>query len=107
MIASPIFLYSGLPRARAGARPFFASYDDDDWNSAFKGALPGIGVDVLKENLNAKRAELQMLVDGLVKGTDFIKHVSLEEIAELTKADFQPSTPLPALVSAAKKFKAT
>lgn len=87
--------------------PIFASYNDADWNSAFKGDLPGIGVYVLKETLDAKRAEVQMLVDGLVKGTDFIKGASPEEIAELVKADFLPSTPLPALVSAAKKFKVT
>ncbi|MFS8037800.1 ABC transporter substrate-binding protein [Xanthobacter sp. AM11] len=93
--------------AEGWGMPIFRAYDDADWNSAFKGDLPGVGVYVLKDTIEEKRAEVQKLVDGLVKGTDFVKAASPEEIAELVKADFLPTTPLPALVSAARKFKAT
>ncbi|MFG1464005.1 ABC transporter substrate-binding protein [Xanthobacter sp. DSM 24535] len=87
--------------------PIFRAYDSAEWNAAFKGDLPGVGVYVLKDVLEEKRAEVQMLVNGLVKGTDYVKAAAPEEIAELVKSGFLPTTPLPALVEAAKKFKTT
>ncbi|MEP9378293.1 ABC transporter substrate-binding protein [Aquabacter sp. CN5-332] len=101
--------YSMLDAAEAEGWgvPIFRAYDDADWNSAFKGDLPGVGVYVLKDTVEEKRGEVQKLVTGLVKGMDYLKSASNEEIAEMVKADFLPNTPLPALVSAVKKFKST
>lgn len=93
--------------AEGWGKPIFRSYDNAEWDSAFKGDLPGVGVYVLKETLEEKRADIQKLVTGLVKGTDFVKAAPPEEIAELVKADFLPNTPLPALVDGVKKFKVT
>ena len=77
--------------AEGWGMPIFRAYDDANWNSTFKGDLPGVGVYVLKDTLEEKRAEVQKLVDGLVKGTDWVRAASPEEIAELVKADFLPS----------------
>ncbi|MFG1426311.1 ABC transporter substrate-binding protein [Roseixanthobacter glucoisosaccharinicivorans] len=87
--------------------PIFRSYDSAEWNASFKGDLPGVGVYVLKDTLEEKRAEVQMLVNGLVKGTDYVKSASPEDVAELVKSDFLPGASLPALVEAVKKFKTT
>lgn len=86
--------------------PIFQADKDGDWNAIFSGDLPGIGIYVLKDAIDEKPAEVQKLVTGLVKGMDFLKSASADDIAELVRSEFLPNTPKAALAAAATKFKA-
>jgi NitT/TauT family transport system substrate-binding protein len=70
-------------RQEGWGKPLFDVTETAAWNKVFGGDITGVCCYVLRETLEQERDKIQVLVNGLVKGTDFVKEHSAEEIADV------------------------
>jgi NitT/TauT family transport system substrate-binding protein len=70
-------------RQEGWGKPLFDVTETAAWNKVFGGDITGVCCYVLRETLEQERDKIQVLVNGLVKGTDFVKERSPEEIADV------------------------
>lgn len=85
--------------------PLFEIVDEAAWNKLFGGSLPGAAAYVLADSIAERPADVQALVTGLCKGTDFIFANSSEDIVDLILADYLTGYSKASAVSAITTFK--
>jgi len=85
--------------------PLFEIYDKSAWDGVFGGAVPGAATYVLEETIKERPADVQALVSGLCKGTDFIFANSSEAVVDLILADYLQGYTKTDAVSAIDKFR--
>ena len=77
------------------------------WNKVFGGDITGVCCYVLQETIAANRDQIQVLVNGMVKGTDFVKAKSAEEITDLLQKDYFEGFPRQAIIEGINIYKKT
>lgn len=70
-------------RDEGWGHPLFDVTETESWNKVFGGDIPGVCAYVLQETLESQPNQVQALVTGIVKGTDFVKAHTAEEITEV------------------------
>jgi NitT/TauT family transport system substrate-binding protein len=99
--------YAMLARAKeeGWGVPLFEITDVPAWDKIFGGPLPGVTAYVLADTIAERPADVQALVTGLCKGTDFIFANSSETVTDLILADYLAGYSKPAVVGAIDTFK--
>lgn len=87
--------------------PIFDVTEAEAWNRVFGGDITGVCCWVLRESISSSPAQIQVLVNGLVKGTDFVKDHSAQEIAEVLYGDYLSHFPRPAVIDGINVYKKT
>lgn len=87
--------------------PLFDITDNQQWNAAFGGDVPGAGCYVLQESIDKRPEAVQALVTGLVKATDFIKTATPEEITKTIHPEYTQGYSPESVLSAVRVFKKT
>ena len=85
--------------------PLFEIVDAAAWEKVFGGPVPGATAYVLADTIAERPDDVQALVGGLCKGTDFIFANSSEDVAELILADYLTGFSKASVVSAITTFK--
>jgi NitT/TauT family transport system substrate-binding protein len=85
--------------------PLFEIVDASAWDKVFGGAVPGAATYVLAETIAQRPADVEALVSGLCKGTDYIFTNTSESVADLILADYLNGYSKAAVVSAITTFK--
>ncbi len=77
------------------------------WNKVFGGDITGVCCYVLRESVENNRPQIQALVNGLVKGTDFVKTHSAEEITNVLYDKYLEGFPRQAVIDGINVYKKT
>jgi NitT/TauT family transport system substrate-binding protein len=85
--------------------PLFEITDVPAWDKVFGGPLPGAAAYVLADTITERPADVQALVSGLCKGTDFVFANSAETITDLILADYLQGYSKPSVIAAIDTFK--
>jgi NitT/TauT family transport system substrate-binding protein len=83
----------------------FEIVDAAAWEKVFGGPVPGATAYVLTDTIADRPDDVQALVSGLCKGTDFIFANSSEDVADLILADYLTGFSKASVVSAITTFK--
>jgi sulfonate transport system substrate-binding protein len=94
-------------REEGWGKPLFDVTETQAWNKVFGGDITGVCCWVLRETLDGHRDEVQVLVDGVVKGTDFVKAHSAEEITDVLYKDYLGHFPRQAVINGINVYKKT
>jgi len=87
--------------------PIFDVTETEAWNKVFGGDITGVCVWVLRETLEKSADQIQALVSGVVRGTDFVRDHSPEDIAEVLYKDYLHQYPMPAVLAGLRIYKKT
>ena len=85
--------------------PLFEITDAAAWDKVFGGPVPGATAYVLADTIAERPADVEALVGGLCKGTDFIFANTPEATADLILADYLTGFSKASVVSAITTFK--
>ncbi|MGH9920657.1 MAG: ABC transporter substrate-binding protein, partial [Nitrososphaerales archaeon] len=79
------------------------------WDKVFGGNMTGVCGYVLRDSLESARNQerIQVLVNGMVKGTDYLKEHSPEEITNVLYEKFLSGFPRQSVVEGIKVYKST
>lgn len=88
-------------------RALFDVTETSAWNKVFGGDITGVCCYVLRESLENNQDKIQVLVDGIVKGTDFVKTNSPEEITDVLYDKYLSGFPRKAVIEGIKVYKKT
>ena len=77
------------------------------WNKVFGGDITGVCCYVLQESIASNRDQIQVLVNGVCKGTDFVKTQSAEEITTLLQKDYFEGFTKQAIIDGINIYKKT
>jgi NitT/TauT family transport system substrate-binding protein len=94
-------------REQGWGKPLFDVTEAAAWNKVFGGDITGVCAYVLQETIASNRDQIQVLVNGLVKGTDFVKAKSAEEIADLLQKDYFEGFTRQAIIEGINIYKKT
>ncbi len=92
-------------REQGWGKALFDVTEAEAWNRVFGGDITGVCTYVLQESINTRRDEIQALVNGIVKGTDFCKETSAEGIADLLQKDYFEGFTRKAIVDGLNVYK--
>jgi len=85
--------------------PLYEIVDAAAWEKVFGGPVPGAAAYVLADTIADRPDDVQALVGGLCKGTDFIFANSSEDVADLILPDYLSGFSKASVVSALTTFK--
>ena len=85
--------------------PLFDVTEAQQWTRIFGGDLPGVCCYILEESARRKPEVAQAFINGMVKGSDFVKASSPEVIADLIYADYLSGFPRDAVIKAIRLYK--
>jgi NitT/TauT family transport system substrate-binding protein len=85
--------------------PLYEIVDAAAWDRVFGGPVPGAAAYVLADTIADRPDDVQALVSGLCKGTDFIFANSSEDVADLILPDYLTGFSKASVVSALTTFK--
>ncbi len=88
-------------------KPLFDVTETATWNKVFGGDITGVCCYVLRESLDNDRDKIQVLVNGLVKGTDYVKNHSAEEITNVLYDKYLEGFPRQAVIDGIGVYKKT
>lgn len=88
-------------------KALFDVTESDAWNKVFGGDITGVCCYVLRDSIGSHRDQIQVLVDGVVKGTDFVKTKSAEEITDLLQKDYFEGFTRQAIIDGINVYKKT
>ena len=94
-------------RQEGWGKPLFDVTESDAWNKVFGGDITGVCCYVLTEHVEPHRDKIQVLVNGLVKGTDFVKAHSAEEIASVLYDKYLSGFPRQSVLDGINVYKKT
>lgn len=94
-------------RQEGWGKPLFDVTETTAWNKVFGGDITGVCCYVLRETLEQQREQIQVLVNGLVKGTDFVKTHSAEEIADVLYDKYLNGFPRQSVLDGINVYKKT
>ncbi len=94
-------------RQEGWGKPLFDVTETDAWNKVFGGNVTGVCCYVLKDIRDKHRSEIQILVNGVVKGTDFVKNHSAEEIADVLYDGYLSGFPRQSVLDGINVYKKT
>ena len=94
-------------RQEGWGKPLFDVTESDAWNKVFGGDITGVCCYVLTEHVEPHRDKIQVLVNGLVKGTDFVKAHSAEEIASVLYEKYLSGFPRQSVLDGINVYKKT
>jgi len=85
--------------------PLFDVTDEKTWNETFGGDVPGVGCYVLADNVEKRRPAIQAFVNAMVKGQDWLKANSTEQIVDLIYLEHLSGFPREAVTRAINVYK--
>jgi len=88
-------------------KALFDVTETEAWNKVFGGDITGVCCYVLRESLEGNREQVQVLVNGMVKGTDFVKTHSAEEITDVLYDKYLTGFPRQAVIDGINVYKKT
>ena len=88
-------------------KALFDVTETEAWNKVFGGDITGVCCYVLRESVENNRPQIQALVNGLVKGTDFVKTHSAEEITNVLYDKYLEGFPRQAVIDGINIYKKT
>src|SRR5262245_65526551 len=94
-------------RQEGWGKALFDVTETETWNKVFGGDITGVCCYVLRESLESNREQIQVLVNGMVKGTDFVKTKSAEEITDALYDKYLAGFPRQAVIDGINIYKKT
>lgn len=94
-------------RQEGWGKALFDVTETETWNKVFGGDITGVCCYVLRENLESNREQVQVLVNGIVKGTDFVKTHPAEEISEVLYDKYLSGFPRQPVIDGINVYKKT